>query len=119
VSSLALTPLSLADRRDAIAAALRAVRDEAPTAVPDEAPATPTATQDDVQQLRSELQRLADRVERVEDKVDLIRDGDDTPLAWPVPVYGDSKLEVPPLEVSRANSPAFDVLLGSPSRDTA
>lgn len=90
------------------------VRDERP------APATviehPPAA---LSELRSEVRRLAERLERVEDKVDLIRDGDDAPLAWPVSVDSDNRLEVPPFEVSRANSPAFDVLLGPSERDTA
>jgi len=69
------------------------------------------------------MRRLAGRLERVEDTVELIREADEAPLAWPVPVTTDSPLEVPPLEVSRKSSPAFDVLLGPPpateERDTA
>jgi hypothetical protein len=80
---------------------LRAVRAEAPP-----------VTGNDVAALRDDLTRLSERLERVEDKVDLIRDGDDVPLAWPVEVTVDSRLEVPPVTVSRAESPAFDVLLG-------
>jgi hypothetical protein len=101
---------SLVERRAAIAAALRAVRADPPPV-----PATP----DELHLLRAEVRRLSERVERVEDKVDLIRDGDDAPLAWPVSVTSDSRLEVPPLTVSRANSPAFDVLLGPSRRDSA
>lgn len=60
---------------------------------------------------------------RVEDTVELIQENDEAPLAWPSPVSTDSALEVPPLEVSRKSSPAFDILLGPPpakqKRDTA
>jgi hypothetical protein len=107
-------PANLEDRRRAIAAALRDVRREEPTPIAAQ-PAEAAA----VANLRTEVRRLAERLERVEDKVDLIRDGDDVPLAWPVSVDSDNRLEVPPLEVSRGNSPAFDVLLGPSKRDTA
>ncbi|MDQ1696174.1 MAG: hypothetical protein QOJ03_1527 [Frankiaceae bacterium] len=80
---------------------------------------SPTPPTDEVAELRNDVRRLAERVERVEDKVDLIRDGDDMPLAWPVSVDGDSRLEVPPFEVARSNSPAFDILLGPAQRDSA
>ena len=73
--------------------------------------------------LQAEMRRLAGRLERVEDSVELIRESEEAPLAWPVPVTTDSPLEVPPLEVSRKSSPAFDILLGPPpsqaKRDTA
>ena len=73
--------------------------------------------------LRAEVRRLTDRLSRVEDTVELIRDTEEAPLSWPVPVDTDSSLEVPPLEVSRKSSPAFDVLLGPPpakkERDSA
>lgn len=73
--------------------------------------------------MRAEVRRLADRLSRVEDTVELIQETNETPLSWPVPVDTDSSLEVPPLEVSRKSSPAFDVLLGPPpsqkERDSA
>lgn len=77
-----------------------------------------------VAELRTQVRRLAERLERVEDKVELMGDVDSAPLSWPVSVDTESKLEVPPLNISRANSPAFDVLLGPsrvdpPRRDTA
>lgn len=68
-----------------------------------------------VAELRTQVRRLAERLERVEDKVELMDDVDSAPLAWPVSVDTESRLEVPPLNISRADSPAFDVLLG-PSR---
>jgi hypothetical protein len=73
--------------------------------------------------LRAEVRRLAQRLERVEDSVELVRDIEQAPLTWPVPVTTDSPLEVPPFEVSRKPSPAFDILLGPPppsaARDSA
>ena len=112
---------------------MRAVRDETPVAPaapipPASEPATEliAAVNAEVRRLAERLERVdgkvarvADRVERVEAQVELIRDGDETPLAWPVPVNTDSQLEVPPLEVSRRPSPAFDVLLGAPSHPKA
>lgn len=69
------------------------------------------------------MRRLRDRLSRVEDTVELMSDRDEAPLAWPAAVTSDSSLEVPPLEVSRKSSPAFDVLLGPPpaakERDSA
>jgi hypothetical protein len=63
------------------------------------------------------------RAVRDEDTVELLGERDEAPLSWPTPVTTDSALEVPPLEVSRKSSPAFDVLLGPPpvkqERDTA
>ena len=74
--------------------------------------------------MENTLARVADKIERVEDKVDLLHAGDEAPLSWPAPLTTDSTLEVPPVEVSRANSPAFDILLGpaqpqEPRRETA
>lgn len=120
---------SLTARRDAVAAALRAVRDApvvmppaypdpAPVPSPSVAPAAPEHDHPEMLALRADVRRLAERLERLEDKVDLIRDGDDSPLAWPVPVTTESRLEVPPLEVSRKSSPAFDVLLGAPPKES-
>lgn len=104
---------SLDARRLAVVAALRAVRDEP----------RPVDHRAEIAALQSEVRRLADRLSRVEDTVELIQENDEAPLAWPSPVSTDSALEVPPLEVSRKSSPAFDVLLGPPSakqkRDTA
>jgi hypothetical protein len=101
---------------------LRAVRDEEQPARLDAQPqwvehrATLAA-------LHTEVRRLADRLERVEDTVDLIQSEAEPPLIWPAPVMTDSPLEVPPLEVSRRPSPAFDILLGpsaaGEARDTA
>jgi hypothetical protein len=123
VSPSAATPSTdLAHRQRAIAAAVRAARSAPhlkPVAPPAEpAPATPAPAGADpalVEAMRTELRRLTDRLERLEHKVDLIQDGDEapqTPLAWPVDVETDNRLEVPPFEVKRSNSPAFDVLLG-------
>jgi hypothetical protein len=104
---------SLDNRRLAVVAALRAVRDEP----------QPHDHRAEIAALQAEVRRLADRVSRVEDTVELISENDEAPLAWPAPVATDSPLEVPPLEVSRKSSPAFDVLLGPPptqsKRDTA
>src|SRR3954470_10947856 len=104
---------SLDGRRLAVVAALRAVRDEP----------RPVDHRVDIAALRAEVRRLADRVTRVEDTVELIGDEREPPRSWPTPVSTDSQLEVPPLEVSRKSSPAFDVLLGpspsQPKRDTA
>lgn len=104
---------SLDARRLAVASALRAVRDEP----------RPVDHRPEIAALRAEVRRLADRLSRVEDTVELIQDADEAPLSWPVPVSTDSSLEVPPLEVSRKSSPAFDVLLGPPppkaERDSA
>jgi hypothetical protein len=116
-----LTPsASLEDRRLAVAAALRAVVEPPadPAPVAPAAAAAPVDTSEELAGIHRRLDRLAEQLERVEDKVDLIRDGDDGPLAWPVSVDSDSRLEVPPLEVSRGNSPAFDVLLGPPPPDS-
>ena len=104
---------SLDARRLAVVAALRAIRDE---------PQPPDHSAE-ITALRSEVRRLADRLSRVEDTVELIQESDEAPLAWPTSVDTASALEVPPLEVSRKSSPAFDVLLGPPpakrERDTA
>ena len=62
--------------------------------------------------LQAEVRRLAERIERVEDTVELIQREGEPPLTWPTAVTTDNTLEVPPLEVSRRSSPAFDVLLG-------
>ena len=110
---------TLEHRRLAVVAALRSLDDVTRAPEPAPAPAAAPPVDTELSELRAEVRRLAERVERVEDKVDLIRDGDDTPLAWPVSVDSDSRLEVPPFEVSRTNSPAFDILLGPPQRDTA
>lgn len=125
----AASPKPLEQRKAAIIAALRAVRDEPREVV------RPWA--DDVHRLSSRLDHLedalamvadkvvgvVDKVGRVEDKVDLLHEGDEAPLSWPAPLTTDSTLEVPPVEVSRANSPAFDILLGpakqEPRRETA
>lgn len=69
--------------------------------------------------LHAEVRRLADRLERVEDTVELIQTESEPPLNWPAPVTTDSSLEVPPLEVSRRSSPAFDILLGPAPADEA
>lgn len=69
--------------------------------------------------LQAEVRRLTDRLERVEDTIELIRDESEAPLNWPTPVATDSPLEVPPLEVSRRSSPAFDILLGPSPADEA
>lgn len=76
--------------------------------------ADPPARDEALEALATQVRRLAERVERVEDTVDLLRsDTGDEPLAWPVAVGDDTRLEVPPVEVSRRASPAFDVLFGS------
>lgn len=104
---------SLDARRLAVRAALRAVRDEP----------RPVDHRAEIAALHSEVRRLADRLARVEDTVELIGEREEAPLSWPTPVTTDSALEVPPLEVSRKSSPAFDVLLGPPppkaERDSA
>jgi hypothetical protein len=104
---------SLDARRLAVVAALRAVRDEP----------RPVDHRGEIAALHAEVRRLADRLARVEDTVELIGERDEAPLSWPTPVTTDSELEVPPLEVSRKSSPAFDVLLGPPpankERDSA
>ena len=104
---------SLDARRLAVVAALRAVRDEP----------RPVDHRAEIAALNAEVRRLADRLARVEDTVELIGVRDEAPLSWPTPVTTDSALEVPPLEVSRKSSPAFDVLLGPPpskqERDSA
>lgn len=66
--------------------------------------------------LTAEVRRLGERLTRVEDGLELVggHDGEE-PLQWPTAVGHDGDLGVPPLEVSRRSSPAFDVLLG-PSR---
>jgi hypothetical protein len=111
-------------RRLAVAAALRAVREEGDEGSPMQAIVAAVApVQAEMLGLRSEVRRLAERLERVEDSVELIRDTEARPLSWPVPLTTDSPLEVPPLEVSRKSSPAFDILLGPPpptaARDSA
>ena len=110
---------SLDARRLAVVAALHAVRDEEPQRRLESQPqwvehrATLAA-------LQAEVRRLSDRLERVEDTVDLIQAESEPPLNWPAPVTTDSTLEVPPLEVSRRPSPAFDILMGpSSSADEA
>jgi hypothetical protein len=104
---------SLDARRLAVVTALRAVRDEP----------RPADHRAEITALHAEVRRLADRLGRVEDTVELLGERDEAPLSWPTPVTTDSALEVPPLEVSRKSSPAFDVLLGPPpskaQRDTA
>ena len=104
---------SLDARRLAVVAALRVVRDEP----------RPADHRAEIAALNAEVRRLADRLARVEDTVELIGERDEAPLSWPTPVSTDSTLEVPPLEVSRKSSPAFDVLLGPPptkqERDSA
>jgi hypothetical protein len=125
VRSDSVTPnSSLEDRRRAVAAALRAVTVDAeaparPVTMPTPPPEEVADLRREVRRLAERVERVAERVERVEDKVDLIRDGDDVPLAWPVSVDNDNRLEVPPFEVARSNSPAFDVLLGPARRDSA
>ena len=121
MSLTAVTPTSsLADRQHAIAAAFRSARavprpePTPPAPEPVRPPAVDPAV---IDALKTEVRRLTERLERVEDKVDLIHDGaEETPLAWPVEVETDNRLEVPPLEVKRSNSPAFDILLGPPAR---
>ncbi len=104
---------SLDARRLAVVAALRAVQDEP----------KPPDHRAQIATLHSEVRRLADRLSRVEDTVELIGERDEAPLSWPTSVDSGSTLEVPPLEVSRKSSPAFDVLLGPPpakkARDSA
>jgi hypothetical protein len=125
------TPISLDDRRASIAAAFRAVRTE-PRVVPQpvksetqsvEPVTAPTPPKPDpaVTALTREVRRLADRLERLEDSVEFLREDAEQPqpLSWPVPVESESRLEVPPLDVSRSSSPAYDVLLGPARRDTA
>jgi hypothetical protein len=104
---------SLDARRLAVVAALRAIRDEP----------QPPDHRAEITALKTEVRRLADRLARVEDTVELIQETDEAPLTWPTSVSTDSSLEVPPLDVSRKSSPAFDVLLGPPpakrERDSA
>ncbi len=92
---------------------MRAVRDEP----------RPVDHSPEIAALQAEVRRLADRLSRVEDTVELIGERDEAPLSWPASVDTTSTLEVPPLEVSRKSSPAFDVLLGPPpakkERDSA
>lgn len=103
--------------------ALRAVRDETTTGVAPGAQADARSQAQWVEQratlvaLQAEVRRLADRLERVEDTIELIRDDAEPPLNWPTAVTTDSALEVPPLDISRRPSPAFDVLLGPPPAD--
>jgi Holliday junction resolvase len=88
-----------------VAAAFRAVRAE------------PTV---DVVALQGEVRRLTERLERLEHKVDISHERSEEPLSWPAAVDGESRLEVPPLSVSRRPSPAFDALLGpAPTRSSA
>jgi len=93
--------------------------------VRDEPPAPARPTQESLLQgaaiavLQAEVRRLADRLERVEDTVELLHDEAEPPLNWPAAVSTDSPLEVPPLEVSRRPSPAFDILLGPSSTKEA
>jgi hypothetical protein len=107
---------SLDARRRAVVAALRAIREE-PT------PPKPIDHSAEIAALRADLRRLTERLSRVEDTVELLGEQDEAPLSWPTPVATDNALEVPPLEVSRKSSPAFDVLLGPPppkqERDSA
>jgi len=104
---------SLDARRLAVVAALRTIRDEP----------RPVDHRAEIAALNAEVRRLSERLSRVEDTVELIGERDEAPLSWPTPVTTDSSLEVPPLEVSRKSSPAFDVLLGPPpankERDSA
>jgi hypothetical protein len=69
--------------------------------------------------MQAEVRRLADRLDRVEDTIELLQDEDEPPLNWPTPVATDSPLEVPPLDISRRSSPAFDVLMGPSPADEA
>ncbi len=114
---------SLESRRSAIAAALHAVGIEP---VPARRPRTdaaapgrlevvkpPAVPDPELAALVTEVRRLTERLDRVEDTVEMIRADRDEPLDWPVAVGDDERrLEVPPLDLSRGTSPAFDVLLG-------
>jgi hypothetical protein len=91
----------------------------APAVTPPAVPAVQPASAEDLTSLRAEVRRIAERLDRVADEVDLLRERDETPLAWPVDVEQSTRIEVPPIEVSRGNSPAFDVLLGASRRDSA
>lgn len=84
-------------RQAAVAAALRAVAAE---------------PRFDPSVLEDRLDRLTARLDRLEDKVELFGESDEAPLAWPSAVAATDRLEVPPLTTSRADSPAYDVLLG-------
>jgi len=114
VSSSTLTPSDLAHRQAAVAAALRAIRDE-----PAPPPPPAVATAADLALLQDQVRRLTERLDRVADEVELLREPDDAPLAWPADVEASTRVEVPPLEVSRGNSPAFDILLGAGRLETA
>lgn len=92
----AVTP-DLLRRQAAVAAALRAVTTEPSTGITE---------------LQDRLDRLTARLDRLEDKVELFGETDEAPLSWPSAVAPTDRLEVPPLTTSRANSPAYDVLLG-------
>jgi len=113
---------SLTTRRLAVVAALREVRDERPAERADSQPGW-IEHRAALAAMQAEVRRLAGRLDRVEDTIELLQDEGEAPLNWPTPVTTDSLLEVPPLEVSRRSSPAFDILLGpSPAdeaRDTA
>jgi hypothetical protein len=84
-------------RQAAVAAALRAVAVE------------PRA---DAAELQERLDRLTARLDRLEDKVEMYGEPEEAPLSWPSAVASTDRLEVPPLTTSRADSPAYDVLLG-------
>jgi hypothetical protein len=97
VSSADSVVVDLHRRQAAIAAALRAVVNE------------PTVRVDD---LHERIERLTARLDRLEDKVEMYGETEEAPLSWPSAVAATDRLEVPPLTTSRANSPAYDVLLG-------
>ena len=96
-------------RQAAIADALRVVAAEA-TAEPSTEPSTVPGI--DVAELQERLDRLTSRLDRLEDKVEMYGETDEAPLSWPSAVAPTDRLEVPPLTTSRADSPAYDVLLG-------
>jgi hypothetical protein len=102
-----VTP-DLLRRQAAVAAALRVVATEAQP----EPQSQQSAPQIDLAELQERLDRLTARLDRLDDKVELIVEPDEEPLSWPSPVAPSDRLEVPPLTTSRANSPAYDVLLG-------
>jgi hypothetical protein len=88
-------------RQAAIAAALRAVAAEPQTDV-----------RIDLTVMQEQLDRVAARLDRLEDKVEMFGESDEAPLSWPSAVAATDQLEVPPLTTSRADSPAYDILLG-------